>query len=220
MSCADGEHGLQERLDGAGGDRPDLEPHLATCPTCRERHAAARRLEEGLRLLAPPAPPAGLTGRIASRVLADRRARLRRRRLLLPGAAAAAAAAVLLVYFLASREHPSPPEPVAPMVVEYHPESPPSASLRDSVVEASSAVVDLTRRTADETVGESRLLVPVVVTRPPDAGGGPMPAVQPLREAGQGVSTGLDPVTDSARRALDLFLQDIPPMGLDTKQGS
>src|SRR5206468_2915788 len=32
------------------------------------------------------------------------------------------------------------------------------ASLRDSVAEAGSAVVDLTRRTADETVGQGRLL--------------------------------------------------------------
>jgi hypothetical protein len=217
MNCADSENLLQERLDGGAADRPGLEPHLAVCPTCRERHAAARRLEEGLRQLTPPAPPAGLTGRVATRVLADRDARLLRRRRLLRTVAAVAAAGLLVL--LAVRDRPPAPEPVPPIVAADHP-APPPTSLRDSVSEASSAVVDLTRRTADETVGQGRLLVPVVVGTPPDAAGDPQASVHPLREAGQGVSTGLDPVTDSARRALDLFLRDIPPMGTDTKQGS
>jgi hypothetical protein len=217
MNCTDWENLLQERLDGGpAADRPGLEPHLAACPSCRERHAAARRLEEGLRLLAPPAPPAGLSGRVAARVLDDRHARLRRRHRLLR-TVAAVAAAVLLV-FLTVRDRPSPPEPVPPVVAALQAPAP-SPSLRDSVAEASTAVVDLTRRTADETVGQGRLLVPVVVGTPPDAAGDPQSSVHSLREAGQGVSTGLDPVTDSARRALDLFLRDIPPMGTDTKQG-
>jgi hypothetical protein len=217
MSCAEWDNALQERLDGGpASGRPGLEPHLATCPTCRERHAAARRLEEGLRLLAPPSPPAGLADRIVGRVLAEHRARLHRRHQLLR-AVAAVAAAVLLVCFTVP-DRPAPPEWVPPVAVERQPASVPS--LRDSFAEASSAVVDLTRRTADETVGQGRLLVPVVVATPPDAAGDPLPPVHPLREAGQGVSTGLDPVTDSARRALDLFLRDIPPMGSDAKQGS
>ena len=31
-----------------------------------------------------------------------------------------------------------------------------------------------------------------------------------LREAGQGVSAGLEPITNSARRAFDLFLREVP----------
>jgi hypothetical protein len=218
MTCGDWNDLLQERLDGGPAlDRPGLEPHLAACPMCRERHAAAHRFEEALRLLAPPSPPAGLACRITARILVERQARLRHRHRLVRAAAAVAAAVALV--FLSVHDGPAPPEARPPAVAENHPAPPPPAGLRDSVAEAGSAVVNLTRRTADDTVGQGRLLVPVVVATPPDTGG-PLPAGHPLREAGQGVSTGLDPVTDSARRALDLFLRDIPPMGSDAKQGS
>ncbi len=82
-------------------------------------------------------------------------------------------------------------------------------------------MADLTRRTADETVGQGKLLLPVVVAQPnlgnpvPGAMGPPM---RSLRSAGQGVSEGLEPVTTSARRALHLFLSELPPV--EGKEGS
>jgi hypothetical protein len=84
-------------------------------------------------------------------------------------------------------------------------------------------VVGLTRRTADETVGQGRLLLPAVVARAerPDAGGpGPMdPPLRSLRTTGEGVSAGLEPVTSSARRAVDLFFHEIPALEPESKQG-
>jgi hypothetical protein len=41
------------------------------------------------------------------------------------------------------------------------------------------------------------------------------PPTRPLREAGEGVSEGLEPVTTSARRAVDLFLRELP---METEQ--
>src|SRR5207302_304859 len=103
---------------------------------------------------------------------------------------------------------------------------PPAAppSLDESVKDAGAALVALTRRTAHETFGQTRLLLPDVsppVPRPhPDLWQQTVeqPA-QSLREAGAGVSTGLGPVADSARRAVDMFLQEIPPVPPGGKPG-
>jgi hypothetical protein len=38
------------------------------------------------------------------------------------------------------------------------------------------------------------------------------PGTQSLREAQEGVAVGFEPVTSSARRAVNLFLREIPPL--------
>jgi hypothetical protein len=217
MNCPECQDLLQQRLDGTPpADPADLDRHLASCPDCRAWHAAAGRLEAGLHLLPPVVVPADLAGWIAGRVLGERRAARRRRAWL--GAGLALAASVLLVFVLA-RGRP----PVGPAPVVEAPEHGGKESLRDSVSEAGSAVVSLTRRTAGETVGQGELLLPPVVARPNldevAASGAMGPPVRSLRAAGQGVSEGLEPVTSSARRAFDLFLSEIPPMESETKQG-
>jgi hypothetical protein len=40
-----------------------------------------------------------------------------------------------------------------------------------------------------------------------------------LRDAGQGVSSGLEPVADSARRAFDMVLREIPTVAPGGKSG-
>ncbi len=42
--------------------------------------------------------------------------------------------------------------------------------------------------------------------------------VSSLREAGQNVSSGLEPVANSARRAVNLFLRELPPVEPGKKQ--
>jgi hypothetical protein len=154
---------------------------------------------------------------LVAAILAERRGRQRRQRWarLVVGLAAA-----VLVFVLLDRERQQTRPPLR--AVSETAEAPPG-SLRESVTEASSAVVNLTRRTADETVGSTRLLLPVVVARPPadePAGTSPLdPPVRSLREAGQGLSAGLEPVTSSARRAFDLFLREVPPMDTENKPG-
>ena len=82
MNCRACHDLLQRHLDGDGDVAADaLHEHLRHCPECRALFGAARRLGEGLRLLAPPAPPPGLAGRIVAGAARDRRRRLRVRRL-------------------------------------------------------------------------------------------------------------------------------------------
>jgi hypothetical protein len=96
-----------------------------------------------------------------------------------------------------------------------HSEEEPAPSLNDNMAEATSAVASLARRTADETVSNGQMLVPTVslpMTEPEVLGPPLEPPAQSLREAGHGVALGLEPVTNSAVRALDLFRRDITPM--------
>jgi hypothetical protein len=232
MSCRACQRLLQAHLDGAGPvDAGGLEQHLRQCPGCSTLFEAARRLSDGLRLLTPPSPPGGLTDRIVAGVLAERRQRVHRRRLRTWSRVALAVAACLLVALgvrtywarptpagtgeTARGERPAPPPP-RPVV----PPPPPAPPLRDSVAEAGSAVASLTSRTAGATFSETAALLPWGASLPELGEVDPMvePPTRPFRAAGAGVSAGLGPVAESARRAVGLFLRDLPPMGLDADQ--
>jgi len=231
MNCLEFQERLQSQLDRQPvGDGTSLEHHLASCPDCRQLHQAAQRLEEGLRHLAPPCPPVGLADRIVTRALGERQARLRFRRRLL--AVAAIAASLLLTalagyyWFLRPTDQgPVTPEPIAnkPPEPEPQPKETPAPSLRESVADATDAVAGLAQRTTDETVGSTWLLWSVVVAPPlkePAELPPPFdPTARSLREAGQGLSTGLEPLANSARRAFGLFLRDIPNMETEGKPG-
>jgi anti-sigma factor RsiW len=220
MNCLECEARLQDQLDGL--DLPDVEDtavcaHLRTCTACRERHAAAQRLLKGLSLLAAPRPGAGLTDRILAAVLQDqRKRRLLRRPVLIGLALAASLAAVALVgYFWPRTQPPTAPTPGPVEVTEI-------PSLRATVAEAGSVLSAFTARTADETVAQTQMLLPPVPNPM-------MPEVhlgqtldEPMRslaETGQGVSTGLEPVTNSVKRAFGLFLRDLPALDPAPKSG-
>jgi anti-sigma factor RsiW len=213
---------LQRRLDGEPLDRAALAEHLARCPECMALHAAAQRLREALRSLPPPLPPADLSGRIVARVLADHRAR-RHRRLSATAAAAALLVAGLTAYYWPRPVGPTllPPEQV---VQAPPPELTPPPSLRDNMTQATSAVASLTWRKADETVSQTRLLWPAVSPPPLEEvnvlGESLDSPTRSLHEAGRSVSAGLEPVTTSARRALDMFRREFPPMGTGDGPGS
>jgi hypothetical protein len=86
-------------------------------------------------------------------------------------------------------------------------------SLQASVREAGTALAALVERTADEAVGESRALLPAGLPRQAAFEADTLafdPSVRSLREVSQGLSAGLEPVTASARRAVDLFLREMP----------
>jgi hypothetical protein len=231
MNCPDYRTLLQRRLDGErNAESADGVQHRTVCPDCRELHAASQRLEAGLRGLPAAVPPAGLADRIVARVLAERRVgwRLRRRAL----AVASLAAGLLLVAAggyvwlrLKGTDSAGSQMPVRvatqPVKVPRGPDRPAPVSLNQSVADAGSAVASLTRR----TVNDSRDLLPGSVSAPnlPAAGSLPPdfvgPPAQSLREAGQGVSAGFEPMTTSARRAVDLILREIPPMEPEPKRG-
>jgi hypothetical protein len=226
MNCHASRELLQERLDGVPVESPQWLEHLRQCSDCRALEAASRRLQEGMRLLAAPLPPPDLAARIAARVRYDRhRARHRARRRWAVTLALAAGLFIALALRLDWRGKSTDteglsPEPVAAKHVEDPPPPPTEApSLRESVAEAGAAVASLTSHTAGETVESTRWLVPKVST--PALPRLDLEAIEPptqqLREAGESVSAGLEPVTNSARRALGLFLRELPPMDGESK---
>ena len=218
MNCRLAQEQMQDRLDGTlAAELPEMQAHLAECASCAQLHAASQRLAAGLRLLNPPQPPLDLTKRLVAAVLADQHAQRRRA---LRRAAVYSLAACLLVGafglgfygFALHGSRDDTPSTTTVVIVKTKPPAAPAPSVRGSVNEAGSAIASLTTRTADETVGQTRLLVPMV-TGPAMDELDPPPAVEPTKsylEAGQGVSVALEPVTNSARRAVDLFRRDLP----------
>jgi hypothetical protein len=249
MNCPECHELLLRHLDGETvPDRAALDCHLAECADCREQHLVAQRLAGGLRLFARPVPPPDLARRITARVLADHRARLRWRRRVWTAAAVAACLAVMtfagyqaqrLGLFqpggkdperIGKKDDGAPGRKDGPrkgnFMTEEHPAPPP---LDQTLGEASSLALALTRRTADETMAQAREWWPLakplpdplssLKSSPPLAPVLKAPA-QSLREAGQNVSAGLEPVTTSARRAINLFLHEMPPLDSGRQEGS
>jgi hypothetical protein len=194
---------LQRRLDGDSAAMPaSVASHVTKCADCRGRIRAAELLLASLeerhedQILRPLA-------RVHVIAVVQRDARLRRiARWTTAGAAIAAA--VMVAAWLANRiPEPGPtPNPIAQL-----PQRAPS--LRAGLASAQEAVASLTRRTASETIGESRLLLPNIEI-PKSATTALASAAAPIGAAGRGVADGLEPVASSARRAVNLFLGDRP----------
>jgi hypothetical protein len=219
MNCSEFHDLIQRRLDGeAVTENGEVAAHVAACPHCRAWQATLCRLEAGLKSLPRPIQPVDLTENIVARVFADQRA-LRRRRFVVHTTVAIAAAVLVAVLIGQRLDQPQPKAPENPGLAEVPP-NPPSTpesgteapSLRESV----NSVAQLTLRGADETV---RSFLPEASANPPN----PSPltsSVASLREAGNSVTTGLEPVTGSAKRALNLFLREFPPTRTQEKRGS
>ena len=232
MNCHTWQDLLQQHLDGAAPPEA-LDRHLLDCPDCGSVRAEVRRLLDGLARLRPPRPPADLADRLTAGLLVEvraRRARARRRRV---GSLAglAAAAAVLLTVGLWSWWPVSggnldlKPALDDSLVARTRPNASerPAAPLRDSMAQAGRAVAALTSRTASNTMERTSTLLPLVSGSAIDplTGGDAAgePQLEPLREAADGVSAGLAPVADQARRAVNLFFRDLP-MSRDERPGT
>jgi hypothetical protein len=213
--CPEFQEALQRFLDGeAGALGPACEDHRAKCASCHDDYLAAVRLARGLQLRGKPDSPTGLTERLVAAVMADAiepSARGATRRIL---EVLAVAACLLLVIALGLRFAPAPnretpnPSPIA--------EVPGTApmTLQKSFADAGSAVASLTRRTADETIEPARKLLTAAADSPalkadpiPDMMD---PANQSLTRIREGAASGFQPVANSARRAVSLFLRDLP----------
>jgi hypothetical protein len=173
-----------------------------------------------------PEAPAGFIDQVVARVLYDRQAhRSRRRRWLVVTALAASLLLAVLAGRLWSPKGAEPSLPSNPAPIAHRDEKTRAApSPRDSAAEAGQAVASLSHKAKVETVEQTRLLWPVASTPLSFEGldlQTPLePPSQSLREAGQNVSSGLEPVTHSARRAMNLFWRDLPPVEPAKKQGS
>lgn len=218
MNCLECREFLQQHLDGAAIDTVLVQSHLAGCPDCRGLFEAARQLQRGLAGRRVAVASVDLAQRITHGILRDR-ARRRRRQQLAPALLAASLLLVVGLYVILTRR---PNDGVRNDVVEHRTNFP--NSLQQSLEEAGLAVVSLTYRTASETADQTRLLLPAAM---PDAPVADMKVLQQsitstgpsLEDAKQGMLAGLEPVTLSARRAVDLFLRELPPVGPDRKGG-
>jgi predicted anti-sigma-YlaC factor YlaD len=234
MNCRDAERHWNERLDGDGGEpSADLQAHLKECQACRALFAAIEPFRRALSLARRPEPPTDLASRITARLLAEHGSRLRWRQRVVWSAVGLAASVALaaLVGWRWLSIHPFLPPPLPPgdpivhlpldKVLPDDVNRSPRAggtSLRDEVASAGQALATLVGRTADDTVSKGRLLLPTVpsaVLPPASADVWRVtfePPARSLREAGQGVSSGLEPVAESARRAVSMLFSHVPTM--------
>jgi hypothetical protein len=217
MKCLECQDWLQRRLDGVKlADEKGLDQHLAGCSSCREQHAAATRLLQGLARVGTPVPPPDLARRVTALVLKDRVLRQGRmtRRLYVTAALAASVFLMLLIsYALQPRPTPSPgvQEPT-PLVQKAHPAlpqgdeiplRPAQPALPESLVQSLEALLP------DVPVKE---LPAVAELEPLD------PAAQSLKQAGREVTASLQTVTRSARQAFDYFSRELPTLDLGTRE--
>ena len=219
MNCIEFQELLQRCLDGEAlpSDGDDVAAHVALCPDCRDLHGATQCLLASLRMHVPPQPPADLLERIYQSLLGERARAARRRRLLINFALAASLLLTPYAVYITARSvwiRTAPRE-----LTQSLPQPAPTASpsLQRRIEEAGLAVVALTRQTADETVGQTKLLLPVSVPQAavadvPEWDQAFQPPARSLREIQEGMSAGLEPVATSARRAIGLFLREIPPV--------
>jgi|SRR6516164_4399646 hypothetical protein len=217
MNCLEFHNLVHRRLDG---DKPpqsaDAAAHLAQCPQCRALQSAVSRLENAIPFLRPPQPPRYLGKQIVAKVLARRRQMVQQR--IRRWVSVAVAAVVLIAAFAGYSGVFHRPQRVVEKSIATHPRSADetqSASLQKNLDEAGSALANLFSRTTEGALEQGRVLLPGAVSLPPLPDALAMrstlsPPVETLRMAGHGVSTGLEPIASSARRAVNWFLQDIP----------
>lgn len=232
MTCAESRELWQRGLDGepiANDAAAELDAHLAACRACRDLHSLAGLFSPSRLAFDRPAPPIGLSERVVRSVLARRRARRRR----VIGLAAMAASLLIAGLTFAGFQYFDHAQPV-PQIAQQDSQVPQpvrgperqvaSVPLDRSVQDAGEALVALTRRTADETLSGGRSLLPDVGRAEP-VNSSPLlkrtletPA-QSFREASTALSTGLEPVASSARRAVQLFWQDVSPSAVPAGRG-
>jgi hypothetical protein len=229
MNCLECQDILQRRLDGGPtASDPALDQHLAQCAPCRERHAAARRLLDGLQAFPHPTLPAAFAARVVAAVLRDRarrRARVRRS-LYVTAALAASILFMLLIAYLRPPGHGDgktdpgpmadgvPKQIIVPPPVGDHKKVPEKKDERKATKADTFAA--LTGRLADKTLDQAKALW--TVANPVE--GLPVgdlpnvkelePAAEPLRQAKQDATESLSAVTHSARRAFDYFARELP----------
>ena len=221
--CAAARESLQNRLDGdESPESVSVREHRSQCADCRALEAASRLLLAALPNLCPASPSVEFADRVLA---ADRvepyRPWFKRRWTWVGGLTLAAS--VLIAVFALTREDRTPLDTGRLVVIAPQPQPPATAKvpeekpvpLRDSLQEASSAVASLTRKaTADSfglklpkwTIAKGRM-DPIANVEPPPA------SIQDMRHI---ASSGIAPITDSAKRAFDVFWREFGP-GTDGK---
>ncbi len=222
------QHWLDQRnLDAAVEEFPDL--------SAEERTAIelARRIFREIPHLPQKPVPEGFSDRVLAAVLdAHERRRAWRRRV--ATIAALAASLLLLVYVGRPTLRTQPTQPAMPqelptLELAQHPEpvpqlpsgqeTAPPPKVVETWAEARTALVRLSRRTADEAANETVALLPNWPSEPirPILDPIPpmLPGVDPLADVSSGAILSLSPVTNSAKRAVERFRKDLGAFGAE-----
>jgi hypothetical protein len=190
------------------------DPHLESCPACRERVGAARQVlaafAEPRRVPVSP----NLTETILAGVKRDRIARTRRRGLLMAGSFAAAAIAVIVLGALgplsryANREVAEPeslPRVAAP--------APHPLRVNDELAKAGEALRESSHAITDPAASAPRVLAALTDTllkSPPERTAVDFgPAGKSLAEIPDAARAGLEPVAGTAQKAFNRLLHDV-----------
>ncbi len=190
---------VQRVLDG---ERPlaDLEsPHANACENCRDLAVSARLLSLGLTDSLTAVPTIDFASRVVPSVLANRRRERATRRTIV--AVAASLAACVTVALFASPQPSGGPSQAGKSVQSQTDRKPPQVV--ESFRLAGSAFVSLTKRAASESLEPAKNLL-VGIERPDP----PLPVIRPL-DTGLPVSSPVEPITNTARRAINLFIRDV-----------
>ncbi len=197
-SCEQFEDAIHRVLDGDLPPAALAVPHVEVCPTCRESAATVVAMLAGLQALPPIEPPPGFATRVLPAVVAERRRSDVRRSVRI---AMASLAAAVVVAFLAIHNRTAD----RPAMVVKSPSLPNAAppSVGRSFADAGSAVVSLTRRATQESLSPARNLFASLDT--------PRPLPIPISASPVVVPSAspVQPITNTAKRALNLFIRDV-----------
>jgi hypothetical protein len=217
MNCLECQDLLQKRLDGERiAASEGLERHLSECAACRELHAGAVCLLEGLKRIPQSRPTPGFAQDLAAAVMKDRRQRrekMRHRVFVTVALAASVLLMLLLAYQWIPRTGPQQKQDIA----KEQPKNPPQPKLVPEVKyagkpEPRSPLTALTERWADTTRDHAQVvLVGTNLDSVEKLPVSDLPMIDPsVREAGQEVSDGVRTVTRNARKAFDFFVRELP----------
>jgi hypothetical protein len=214
MNCLECLDLLQRRMDGETVSSAALSAHLACCPACRERFAAADLLREGLKPGPRVQPSPNFAAQMAARVLRDRAQRRRRlqRRLYVT---ATLAASVLVVFLISYWNTPRQqvPGPIVPVAKQDDSDRPTPERSQPKPEDTRQALLRYSERIVGTTREHARVLLTAanpLEQLPPGALPDLDPAAASLLHASKDVTEGVQTVTHSARRAFDYFAREIP----------
>lgn len=200
-ACAETIAALQQFMDGETPEESAaVRGHRDTCVPCREEWLLARMLMR--RPSKPVVVPSSLIAE-TERSIARDQTRRRRQRLLAWSLLPATAAVVLIAVFWPGRADETPGEPFMTTVakVTIREDNAPGIALDKSLAEAKSAMASLSGKVVPDRP-EVTITLPKVE---------PMAEAEPawdrLADAGDGLKTGVKPVTSSARRAMNMLFK-------------
>jgi hypothetical protein len=221
MNCQEFQEQLNRFLDGETVDlRSSLvRDHARQCLSCRELQGAAELLHHRFQA-EPAAAPADFADAVVRAVLRERRQRNILRWSL---ATAAAVAGLSLTAWLARLWLSEPVQhEVALPSMEREVESPQETmaipSLSEQAREAGATTWHWARLVTQDTAKQADALSAPPLA-PSNLSATTRPGQETVRKVGQTVAEGFEPVTQSTRRAVDVWLHMLP-MGTDDKAGS